>query len=156
MKVFKRYLNSMIPAAGTYGLAIRRYCKTWHTVFVARQRSNMLVPHGIPYLTLVIIVTSKQHSARIGKGDRCHATIIAFVRVDIEFAISAKVEQTTGCIIWTCSKGTAVGEKVDCVNIRLMGWERLHALFFVANVPHFGCIVACTGYEYMRICLCYR
>jgi len=102
---------------------------------------------SVPHIAVVVIITSKEHLAGLGEGDRCNTTQNLVIRILIELHIGADVEETARAVVGAGSEGVAIREESDTVDVGFVASEGLDASFLCAMISQFGGGVARTGDE---------
>ena len=70
--------------------------------------------------------------------------------VCLQFPVRPNIEQSARCVVGSGTKGIAVGEELDGIDIRVVRGEGLHALL-LPNVPQLRESIASTGDELVVI-----
>ena len=80
---------------------------------MTREDTDPLPLERIPDITIVIIVAGKEDSAGNRKCDRSNSAQDIVVLVCVELTIRTEIKQFAACVVGSCRKGVAVGEKSD-------------------------------------------
>lgn len=110
--------QSAVPRARAERHAVRRHAEAADTVFVTGQDTHALALERVPDVARPVVVTAEQDATRDGKGDGRDAAQDVVMRVDVQLAVSADVEQAAGGIVRARCKGIAIREEAIHVNSR--------------------------------------
>jgi hypothetical protein len=85
-------LEETVPTSSAESNSITTDSQTTDPVVMSRQHTDPLALECVPDVTVVIVITSKQDSARGGECDRGDAAEDVVVSVGVEFSVGPKVE----------------------------------------------------------------
>lgn len=114
------------------------------------QDASTLRLHGVPHVTVEVIVTGQQETTALAEGDTRDAANYVVVRVERQLLIGANIEEPASGVVGSRRERVAVGEERDGVYVGLVTREGLLAGAF-ANVPQLGGGVAGGGHEGVHV-----
>lgn len=155
-------LEHAVPRSGAERHAVRADAEAADAVLVPSEDPDPLALERVPDVAVKVVVAGKEEATRDGEADRSDAAQDVVVRVLVQLAVGAKVEQAAGSVVGTGREGVAVREEAarigdgetsptfslrtaipvrqnlrDGVDIGLVARKSLHGLAR-PDVPHLG------------------